>query len=237
MSIHLIRDLDALHRLLLEMCARVEDLIHAAVETLHHPDYERAREILEHDHEIDQLDVEIEEECLKLLALHQPVAIDLRRITTVMKISAELERVADLGCNIAERALGIVGCHELAVPENLKEMSRQALEMLHQSIDAYVHLDVRQARKVCLMDESVDRLNREIITELTEIMRNRPDLIEGCVHLFSASRQIERVADHATNIAEDVVYLVQGEIIRHRNRMELEAAADAPGAISAPKAG
>jgi phosphate transport system protein len=237
MSIHLIRDLDALHRLLLTMCARVEDMIHAAVETLHHPDYERAREILEHDDEIDQLDVEIEEECLKLLALHQPVAIDLRRITTVMKISAELERVADLGCNIAERALGIVGYPEIAVPENLKEMSRQALEMLHQSIDAYVHLDVREARKVCLKDESVDHLNREIIAELTELMRRRPDLIDACVHLFSASRQIERVADHATNIAEDVVYLVQGEIIRHRNRMELGAAGDAGGVVSASRAG
>jgi phosphate transport system protein len=223
MSIHLIKDLDTLHRLLLTMCARVEDMIHAAVEALHHPEYERAREIIAQDHDIDQLDVEIEEECLKLLALHQPVAIDLRRITTVMKISAELERVADLGCSIAERALGIISCPEIAIPENLKVMSRQALEMLHHSIDAYVHLDVRLARQVCQMDDRVDQLNREIITELMTIMRNRPDLIDAGVHLFSASRQIERVADHATNIAEDVVYLVQGEIIRHRLRMENEA--------------
>jgi len=220
MSIHLIKDLDTLHRLLLTMCARVEDMIHAAVEALHNPDYERAREIIAQDHDIDQLDVEIEEECLKLLALHQPVAIDLRRITTVMKISAELERVADLGCSIAERALGIISTPEIAVPDTLKEMSRQSLEMLHQSIDAYVQLDVRKARRVCQMDEAVDQLNREIIAELTELMRHRPDLIDAGVHLFSAARQIERVADHATNIAEDVVYLVQGEIIRHRNRME-----------------
>ncbi len=223
MSIHLIRDLDMLHRLLLTMCSRVEDMIHAAVEALHHPDYSRAREIVAQDDEIDALDVEIEEECLKLLALHQPVAIDLRRITTVMKISAELERVADLGASIAERALGIISTPEIAVPDNLKEMSRQALDMLHHSIDAYVQLDVRLARRVCLLDESVDQLNREIIAELTALMRNRPDLIESAIHLFSASRQIERVADHATNIAEDVVYLVQGEIIRHRNRVEPRA--------------
>jgi phosphate transport system protein len=220
MSIHLIKDLDTLHRLLLTMCARVEDMIHAAVEALHRPDYERARDIIAQDHDIDQLDVEIEEECLKLLALHQPVAIDLRRITTVMKISAELERVADLGCSIAERALGIIRNPEVTVPETLKEMSRQALEMLHESIDAYVHLDVRLARKVCLMDEAVDQANRDIIAELSELMRRRPDLIDASIHLFSAARQIERVADHATNIAEDVVYLVQGEIIRHRNRVE-----------------
>lgn len=220
MSIHLVRDLDSLHRLVLTMCARVEDMIHAAVETLHQPNYDRAREIVAQDDDIDTLDVEIEEECLKLLALHQPVAIDLRRITTVMKISAELERVADLGVSIAQRALGIISSPELSIPETLQEMSRRALDMLHQSIDAYVHLDVRLARQVCLQDEAVDALNREIINELTELMRNRPDLVEPAVHLFSASRQVERIADHATNIAEDVVYLVQGEIIRHRNRLQ-----------------
>lgn len=219
MSIHLVRDLDALHRLVLTMCARVEDMIHVAVETLHHPDYDRAREIVAQDDDIDTLDVEIEEECLKLLALHQPVAIDLRRITTVMKISAELERVADLGVSIAQRALGIISSPELTIPETLQEMSRRALDMLHQSIDAYVHLDVRLARQVCQQDEAVDALNREIINELTVLMRNRPDLVEPAVHLFSAARQVERIADHATNIAEDVVYLVHGEIIRHRNRL------------------
>lgn len=220
MSIHLIRDLDALHRLVLTMCGRVEDMIHAAVDALHHPEYERAREVVRMDDEIDALDVEIEEECLKLLALHQPVAIDLRRITTVMKISAELERVADLGANIAERALGIISSPEITVPDTMKEMSRQSLDMLHDSIDAYVQLDVRLARQVCRMDEGVDELNRQIIDELTQLMKQRPDLIEPSIHLFSASRQIERIADHATNIAEDVVYLVQGEIIRHRNRVE-----------------
>uniref|UniRef100_A0A7C2JYT1 Phosphate-specific transport system accessory protein PhoU n=1 Tax=Schlesneria paludicola TaxID=360056 RepID=A0A7C2JYT1_9PLAN len=229
MSMHLVRDLDTLHRLLLTMCARVEDMIHSAVDALHRPEYDRSREIVAQDDVIDGLDVEIEEECLKLLALHQPVAIDLRRITTVMKISAELERVADLGVSIAQRALGIISSPELAVPESLQEMSRRALDMLHQSIDAYVHLDVRLARSVCQQDEAVDELNRRIIAELTELMKRRPDLVDAGIHLFSASRQIERIADHATNIAEDVVYLVQGEIIRHRNRDHGEMAASGPG--------
>jgi phosphate transport system protein len=224
MSIHLIRDLDSLHRKVLTMCGHVEEMIHEAVATLHQPQFQKARDIVTKDDAIDEMDVEIEEECLKLLALHQPVAIDLRRITTVMKISAELERVADLGVNIAERACGIVASPEISAPEKLKEMSRLALDMLHRSIDAYVQLDVRLAREVCQSDDHVDQLNREIIDELTEIMQRRSDLIVPAIHLFSASRQIERIADHATNIAEDVVYLVQGEIIRHRGRMQGSAA-------------
>ena len=191
--------------MLLTMCARVEEMIHSAVDALHKPNYDRAKQIMSADDEVDRMDVEIEEECLKLLALHQPVAIDLRRIT-------------DLGVSIAERACGIASCAEIAVPENMKDMSRQALDMLHRSIDAYVHLDVRTAREVCDQDESIDNLNRIIIDELTRLMQTRPELVEPALHMFSASRQIERIADHATNIAEDVVYLVQGEIIRHRLR-------------------
>jgi phosphate transport system protein len=233
MSMHLVRDLDTLHRLLLTMCARVEDMIHSAVDALHRPDYARARDIVAQDDVIDELDVEIEEECLKLLALHQPVAIDLRRITTVMKVSAELERVADLGVSIAQRALGIISSPELTVPESLQEMSRRALDMVHQSIDAYVHLDVRLARHVCQQDEEVDELNRKIIVELTELMKRRPDLVDAGIHLFSASRQVERIADHATNIAEDVVYLVQGEIIRHRNRDHGDVPATGGGHMAA----
>ena len=228
MSIHLIRDLDHLHRTVLTMCGRVEEMIHAAVEALHKPDFDRAVEIIRRDDEIDRMDVEIEEECLKLLALHQPVAIDLRRITTVLKIGGELERVADLGVSIAHRACGIVRSPEITVPDDMKEMSHQALDMLHRSIDAYVHLDIRTAREVCLQDEAIDKLNRDIINELTELMKRRPDLVEPAIHMFSASRQIERIADHATNIAEDVIYLVQGEIVRHRNRGELPETSRAP---------
>ena len=155
-----------------------------------------------------------------MLALHQPVAIDLRRITTVLKIGGELERVADLGVSIAERACGIVQCAEIGVPDTLKEMSRQAIDMLHRSIDAYVHLDVRAARELCLQDKAIDKLNRDIIAELTAQMQRNSDLIDPSIHMFSASRQIERIADHATNISEDVIYLVQGDIVRHRNRDE-----------------
>ena len=217
MSIHLTRDLNTLHRNLLAMCANVEEMVDKAVDGLAKPNAALTRELTKQDDEIDHWDVRIEEECLKILALHQPVAIDLRRIATVMKITGELERVADLAVHVAERACGLLPETEIAVLDKLKEMARLALEMLHSAIDAYVALDSGMARNVCARDDTVDGLNREIIRELVQTMQRSPDLVEASMHLFSASRHIERVADHATNIAEDVVYLVEGQIIRHRS--------------------
>ncbi len=216
MSIHLMRDLESLHRSVLSMSAMVEDLVHRAVDELGRPSSELTRDLESQDDEVDQMDVQIEEDCLKILALHQPVAIDLRRIASVLKISAELERVADLAVNLSERALGLASSPEIHVPEKLLIMANLALDMLHRAIDSFVGLDSRLARDVCNRDDQVDRLNREIIDELIEFMQSHPHLISPAIHLFSASRHVERVADHATNIAEDVVYLVEGEIIRHR---------------------
>ncbi len=218
MSIHLIRDLESLHRDILSMCAMVEEMIHLAVDALQKPNHQLAMDLARRDDDIDRWDVRIEEECLKILALHQPVAIDLRRITSVLKITAELERVADLSVHIAERASALVNRSEVFVPEKLKAMAQLALEMLHRSIDAYVVLDSIMARQVCAEDDRVDQMNREIIQELTGVMKSSPTLVEPALHLFSASRHVERIADHATNIAEDVVYLVEGAIIRHRSR-------------------
>jgi len=134
----------------------------------------------------------------------------------VMKIAWELERVADVAVNIAERAAGLAGAPQVAVPEKLNHMAQVALDMLRLSLDAFVAQDSRLARQVCGQDDVVDALNREIIDELLQMMKHSPDLVEPALQLFSASRHVERVADHATNIAEDVVYLVEGEIIRHR---------------------
>ena len=220
MSIHLIRDLDALHRDILSVCALVEEVIHEAMAALENADPDVAARLAERDSEVDRWEVRIEEECLKILALHQPVAADLRRITAVLKISAELERVADLAVHIAERARGLSAGPEIAVPDTLKQMSQQALEMLHRSIDSYVELDSDLARAVCVQDDQVDQLNREIIDQLTAVMEQSPGMVQVALHLFSASRHIERIADHATNIAENVVYLVNGEIIRHRSDVE-----------------
>lgn len=215
MTIHLIRDLESLHRDVLSMCAIVEEIIHKAVDELGQPDSQLAENLRKQDDEIDRWDVKIEEECLKLLALHQPVAGDLRRIAAVLKITGEMERIADLGVHIAERSEGLGGFPNLRVPDRLKQMAQVAMDMLHRSIDSYVELDSEVARRVIREDDLVDQMNREIIDELVETMKRSPEMVEPALHLFSASRHIERIADHATNIAEDVVYLVEGAIIRH----------------------
>jgi len=226
MSIHLIKDLESLHQSVLTMCAMVEELVHQAVDGLGNSDADQLAELLsKQDIAIDRWDVNIEESCLKILALHQPVAIDLRRIVTVLKISGELERVADLGVHIAERASEIMSHPSIAVPPKLRQMSSIALKMLHRSIDAYVELDCDLARKVCDQDDEVDQLNCEVIHDLTALMATQPGVISPAMHLFSAARHVERIADHATNIAEDVVYLVEGDIIRHRSTLKQHAEA------------
>ena len=218
MARHIFRDLEDLHKHVLTMCSKVEALMHRAVDGLQARDAKLAAQLAIADKEIDAMDVRIEEECLKILALHQPVAVDLRRTAAVLRIVSELERVADLAVNISERACGISDFPELPVPPKLSEMSRIALDMLHRSIDAFVNLDSEDARQVCLDDDQVDDLNVEILSEIKQTMQGSPYLIDPGMHLFSATRHLERVADHATNIAEDVVYLVEGEIIRHRPR-------------------
>ena len=216
MTIHLHRDLDALHRDLLSMCATVEEMVRAAVNLLVEFDYPAAADFARRDETIDEAEVAIEENCLKLLALHQPVAVDLRRLTAVMKISGELERVADLSVNIAERSLGVAEASDLQKPDGIVEMATVAIDMLHESIDAYVALDADAARTIRNRDADVDRMNVEVIDAIVRLMHAHPADLDALLHLFSATRQIERVADHATNIAEDVVYLVEGEIIRHQ---------------------
>ena len=216
MTIHLARDMEALHHDLLHVCQLVEEMIHCAVDLLDEPNVERARELANRDDVIDEWDVRLEEECLKILALHQPVAIDLRRITTVLKVTAELERIADLAVNIAERAAGLLDGPRIEVPPKLDEMAKIAVEMMHDAIASYVAMDAALARDVILRDDQVDVLNREIIDELRAMMKRTPELIDPALHLFSAGRHVERVADHATNIAEDVIYLVKGEIVRHQ---------------------
>jgi phosphate transport system protein len=220
MSIHLQSDLQELHKDLLQMCAMVEDMIHRAVDQLAAPNIDDAKALIAEDNRIDAWDVRIEDNCLKLLALHQPVAIDLRRITTMLKISGELERVADLAVNITERALGLADAAEVLVPDQVKQMAHEAVSMLHRSIDAYVDLDSQKARAVIQDDEQIDVSNQQIIEQLIGMMHRQPDRLDALLHLFSAVRHVERVADHASNIAEDVVYLVEGRIIRHARKLE-----------------
>jgi phosphate transport system protein len=216
MSKHLQRDLDNLQRDLLAMASSVEEAIHRAIRALQSREPALARQVIEGDSIIDEEENKVEEECLKVLALHQPVAVDLRRITAALKINNELERMADLAEDIAERALHLAQLPPVPVPAKLQRMTDVTTTMVRQSLDAFVHLDVRLARVVCRMDDEVDRYNHDIIEELIRVMHNRPEMVEAGLSFFSATRHLERIADHATNIAEDVVYLVEGEIVRHR---------------------
>jgi phosphate transport system protein len=216
MSKHLERDLENLQRDLLALAASAEEAIHKAIRALQERETDLAQQVIAEDNQIDQEENHVEEECLKILALHQPVAVDLRRITAALKINTDLERMADLAEDIAERALHLSQLPPAPVPAGLQRMTDLTTSMVRHSLDAFVNLDPRLARRVCRLDDEVDRYNNEIIQELIELMRSSPDMVEPGLSLFSATRHLERIADHATNIAEDVVYLVEGEIIRHR---------------------
>jgi phosphate transport system protein len=215
MSIHLHRDLEDLQRRVVAMASAVEQAVEGAIHALFERDAELARKLMDGDTPIDLEENEIEEDCLKILALHQPVAGDLRRVTAVLKINTDLERMGDLAVNIAERAYALALLPEMPIPSTLRQMTDITNTMVRDSLDAFVNLNVQLAKRVCRMDDEVDRYNGEIIDLVSAFMKQAPANVESGLHLFSAARQLERIADHATNIAEDVVYLADGKIIRH----------------------
>jgi phosphate transport system protein len=225
MAKHLERDLDNLQRDLLALASLVEAAIHQAARALQERNPKLAQAVISGDPQIDSEENHIEEECLKILALHQPVAIDLRRIVAAMMINIDLERMGDLAEEIAERAIQLSRPPLLPIPTNLQRMTDVTTSMVHQSLDAFVNLNSEQAKRVMRLDDEVDRYNTEIIQEIVQSMQRSPNLIDPGLSLFSATRHLERIADHATNIAEDVVYLVEGEIVRHR------AVADSQGPV------
>ena len=224
MTKHFHRDLENLQKEILSLSSQVEDMIDSAGRCLFEPNRELAREVIEADKQVDQREVMIEEECLKMLALHQPVAIDLRRIAAVLKINHDLERIGDLAVNIVQRADCLHQRPDFRMPAKLERMARLATSMVRGTLNAFVDSDVDAAREICLRDDEVDDINREIIDELIALMKQQPAMVEPAMHCFSATRHLERIADHATNIAEDVIYLVQGEIVRHRGRLHAATA-------------
>jgi phosphate transport system protein len=216
MGMHLLRDLDDLQRDLLALASLVEESIHKATRSLQTRNIELAREVVAADPQIDHEDNHINEGCLKILALHQPVARDLRRIAAAMMITTDLERMGDLAEEIAERSIALAEGPAFPISEKLGHMADLTTMMVRQALDAFVNLVQDQAERVLRMDDEVDRYNNEIIQELVRTMQSSPSLIEPGLSLFSATRHLERIADHATNIAEDVIYLISGEIVRHR---------------------
>lgn len=197
------------------MSAEVEESVRKAVDSLVKRDAGMAQEVIEGDNRLDHVEVEIEEDCLKILALHQPVAVDLRYVVAVLKINNELERIGDEAVNIAERAV-FLATHPIDLVLDFKTMGAMAQAMLARSIDALVGTDTAIAREVRTLDDGVDEMNRHMYSLIQDYIRQHPDRVAESIHLLSTSRHLERIGDQATNIAEDVIYMAEGEIVRHQ---------------------
>ena len=212
---HLQREIDRLKRKVLALGAIVEENLRLAFRAIDQRDAVLARRVIATDVLIDQNEVDVEEECLKILALYQPVAGDLRFVAAVIKINSDLERIGDLSANIAERALQLADEHPVTVPHRVAVMADRTGTILEKALDALVRQDAVMARQVLAADDEVDELYAALIDELKDAIRADLEHLDAIVLLFSVARYLERLADHATNIAEDVLYMVEGEIQRH----------------------
>jgi phosphate transport system protein len=215
MPVHLEREIDKLKAMISSLAAHVEEAVGKAVRAVTERDGELARKIIEFDPEIDLMEVEVEEECLKALALHQPVAQDLRFIIAVLKVNNDLERIGDLAANIAEQAAFLATARPIEIPYDLPGMAGRVREMLRRSLDALMASDAAIAQSVREADDEVDAIDRAMYPEVRAAISRNLDRMEALIRLLRVSQNLERIADHATNIAEDVIYLAEGKIIRH----------------------
>jgi phosphate transport system protein len=215
MTRHFHEELEALKQTLLAMGGLVEDQIRRAMRALLERDDVIAQEVIDRDRQVNTYDVEVDEQCVNLLALHQPAAGDLRFITTAMKIVTDLERIGDQAVNIAQRALELNREPQLKPYIDLPRMADRAQRMVKESLDAFVAGDTALARQVCGEDAEVDALKEQIFRELLTYMMEDPRTVSRAIRVILISRFLERVADHATNIAEMVIYLVEGKMVRH----------------------
>ncbi len=215
MQRHFDDELRELKQKLLRMGAMVENQVRQALTSLIERDEVLAEEVIANDHKVNTLDVDVDETCLELLALFQPAARDLRFVTTAMKISTELERISDLAENICERAIELNQEPQLKPYIDIPLMAEHATKMVGEAIDAFVRGDSVLARRVLKDDDHVDELNEQIFRELLSFMIENPQTISRAIRLSFISKYLERIADHATNVAELVVYMVEGKIIRH----------------------
>jgi phosphate transport system protein len=216
MPAHLFREIENLKREILTLGAMAETAVRDATYAIGSRDESLAQTVIRNDDRLDEMEVQIEENCLKTLALHQPVAIDLRFIVAILKINNDLERVGDLAVNVAERAAFLATQPPVDISFDFRAMARQAQEMLKKSLDALVNLSAQQAREVLASDDEIDAMNRQMHLIVQDAIHAHPDQTGSLIHMLSASRHLERIADHATNIAEDVIYMIDGVIVRHK---------------------
>jgi len=214
MTNHLTRAMHNIKKDILSLGAMVEDRFKKTIYAVKTNDLEQAIQIIETDYLVDAQEVEVEEECLRTLALYHPVATDLRLITAIIKINNDLERIADYAVNIARR-FQISGQNSDFFQYDYTAMAEQATKMLKLSLDALVSLDGNLAYKVREMDEEVNTMRNEAYNVMKQAIRKNPEKVEEIINMYLISRHIERVGDHTKNIAEEVIYLIDGEIIRH----------------------
>jgi phosphate transport system protein len=215
MAVHLQKEIDSLKKKILRLSAMVEENVERAVRSVEKRDAQLAVKVVDMDRAVDIMEIEVEEECLKVLALHQPVATDLRFIVAVLKINNDLERIGDLTVNIAERSLALAERPDFVFSSNFPTMMEKARAMLKNCLDALVNLDAKLALSVCAADDEVDALYREMFDKVKAGIRQAPDSVDDFLQMLTISRHLERIADHATNVAEDIIYMVEGSIIRH----------------------
>jgi phosphate transport system protein len=211
------KELDKIKKMILSLGAMVEERVRRITAAIGDRDAAVAKEIVRSDYEIDEMEVEIEEECLKIMALHQPVAIDLRFLVAVIKINNDLERIADETVNIAQRIKTMAKYHPERAVFDYEHMASQVEKMLQLSLDALVNMDVDMAFKVVTMDDEVDGIHHQVYHLIRDEMIHHPDQMAFLINFYLISRHLERIADHATNVAEEVIYLIEGEIVRHAN--------------------
>ena len=216
MSAHLNKEIDNLKKDLLILCSMAEESLWQAVKSIKKRDADLAEKVIDADIEIDQMEDKLEEDCLKILALHQPVAIDLRFIITALKINNDLERIGDLAVNIAERSQFLAEQKPIDMLFDFETMAEKTQTMVKNSLDALVNIDCDIASEVCQADDEIDNINHQMYEQIKAQIIKTPENLETLIHLLSVSRHLERIADHATNIAEDVIYMVKGEIVRHK---------------------
>jgi len=216
MTKHIHRQIDALKQKILYVGTLVEEAIAKAISALINRDAVMAQRVIANDSVIDRMEVEVEEECLKILALYQPVANDLRFVVATLKINNDLERMGDLAKNIAKRTAYLAGAEAMELPVDFRGMAMKAQNMVKQSLDALVNADAALARQVRDEDDEVDDSRQRIRQQILAAIRRNPERTEYLLKLNSVSKHLERLADMATNVAEDVIYMVEGEIVRHQ---------------------
>ena len=216
MAKHLEKELDRLKKLIYTLSARVDENLELAVKSFQESDIELAQKVMADDARIDELEIEVEEECLKALALYQPVAIDLRFIIAVMKMNNDLERIGDLAADIAKNGMHINQAPKPKVPLDLHQMSYLAKSIVRKALDALINIDTYLAREVIKDDDEINAMKAEMKAEIVEALKREPEHAESLITLLAITHRLERVGDHASNIAEDVIYMVEADIVRHQ---------------------